>query len=320
MNRTSKFMLTLCCSILSFSMTGFAAEKNVVLASDTKYPITIETERTVAFDNQEKFTIDEITIKENSKDTFSTNQEFIFSVKNKPLSVEDGKTSFYLLFEQSEVSQIFNDNLKVEYKSNEGNLIVTIKESDPSQLESFTLTDIALKQNTDRVRLRTYSLFASDGSNTEMVSMVSDFVEIEEYKNQADKEKLDIQIQINEKTFHVNETEKEFRVPAFISNNGYTMLPIREVTEVFPGTKVVWDNNRKEAGILHGYDYVSIVAGADIMYINGKENVLKNIAEVHDGRMFVSLRDMCRICKIPNEDIIWDNATKTVYINTEVQK
>ena len=320
MNRTSKFMVTLCCSILSFSMIGFVAEKNVALASDTKCPITVEAERSVAFDNQEKITIDGITIKENSKDTFSTNQEFIFSVKNKPLSVEGEKTSFYLMFEENEVSQTFNDNLKVEYKSKEGNLIVTIKESDPNQLESFTLTDITLKQNTDRVRLRTYSLFASDSSNTVMVSMVSDFVEIEEYKNQADKEKLDIQIQINEKTFHVNETEKELRVPAFISNSGYTMLPIREITEVFPGTKVVWDNDRKEAGILYGYDYVSIASGADVMYINGKDNVLKNVAEVHNGRMFVSLRDMCRICNIPSEDIIWDNATKTVYISTEVQK
>lgn len=133
-------------------------------------------------------------------------------------------------------------------------------------------------------------------------------------------ENLDIIIKMNENTLHVNGIERNLRVPAYISKNGYTMLPIREVAEVFPGTKVVWDNNRKEAGILHGYDYVSIVAGADIMHINGKESVLKNVAEVHDGRMFVSLRDMCRICKIPSEDIIWDNATKTVYINTEVQK
>ena len=98
------------------------------------------------------------------------------------------------------------------------------------------------------------------------------------------------------------------------------MLPIREVTEVFPGTKVLWDNSRKEASILYGYDYVSIIAGANVMHINGEENVLKNAAEVHDGRMFVSLRDMCRIYNIPSEDIIWDNTTQTVYITTEVQK
>ena len=175
-------------------------------------------------------------------------------------------------------------------------------------------------QNTNRVRLRTYSLYVSSNSNTEVIPVVPDFVEIEEHKLQVEKEKLDIKIQINEKTFRVNEIEKALKVPAFISKNGYTMLPIREVTEVFPGTKVLWDNNRKEASILYGYDYVSIIAGANVMHINGEENILKNAAEVHDGRMFVSLRDMCRICNIPNEDIIWDNTTQTVYITTEVQK
>lgn len=77
-------------------MTGFAAEKNVEIISDSKYPITVEAERTVAFDNQELIPIDEILIKETSKDTFSANQEFIFSVKNKPLSVEDEKNLLIL--------------------------------------------------------------------------------------------------------------------------------------------------------------------------------------------------------------------------------
>ncbi|MBD9219501.1 MAG: copper amine oxidase N-terminal domain-containing protein [Clostridiales bacterium] len=320
MKRIHKFISTICFIIISFPMTGFAAEKNVEIISDSKYPITVEAERTVAFDNQELIPIDEILIKETSKDTFSANQEFIFSVKNKPLSVEDEKNSFNLMFEQSESVKNFNNNLKVEYKSADGNLIVTIKESDPNKIESFTLTNLTLIQNTNRVRLRTYSLYASSNSDTEVIPVVSDFVEIEEHKLQVEKEKLDIKIQINEKTFCVNEIEKALKVPAFISKNGYTMLPIREVTEVFPGTKVLWDNSRKEASILYGYDYVSIIAGANVMHINGEENVLKNAAEVHDGRMFVSLRDMCRIYNIPSEDIIWDNTTQTVYITTEVQK
>ena len=320
MKRIHKFISIICFIIISFPMTGFAAEKNVEIISDSKYPITVEAERTVAFDNQELIPIDEILIKETSKDTFSANQEFIFSVKNKPLFVEDEKNSFNLMFEQSESVKNFNNNLKVEYKSADGNLIVTIKESDPNKIESFTLTNLTLIQNTNRVRLRTYSLYASSNSDTEVIPVVSDFVEIEEHKLQVEKEKLDIKIQINEKTFCVNEIEKALKVPAFISKNGYTMLPIREVTEVFPGTKVLWDNSRKEASILYGYDYVSIIAGANVMHINGEENVLKNAAEVHDGRMFVSLRDMCRIYNIPSEDIIWDNTTQTVYITTEVQK
>lgn len=310
-------LFVLCCSILSFSITGLAAEKSVVSVSDSKYPITVEAERTDAFDNQEKIPIDEITIKENSKDAFSANQKFIFCVQNKPFAVDVG-VSFNMLFSPNENKTVENDTIKAMYNVENGNLIVTIKESNPNKIESLVLTNLMLKQNTDRVVLRTYSLY--ECSDTELVPVVTDFVEVEEYKEYVDKENLEIVIKVNNGTLLVNGDEKSLRVPAYISNAGYTMLPIREVTEVFPGTKILWDNENKEASILYGPQYVSIKSGATEMYINGEENILRNKAEVKDGRMFVSLRDMCRICNIPSEDIIWDNTTKTVYITTEVQK
>lgn len=144
--------------------------------------------------------------------------------------------------------------------------------------------------------------------------------DIESKKNDPVTKKLEICMKINEDTIQVNGIEKTLRVPAYISRDGYTMLPIRDVTEAFSGTKVVWDNDYKEAEILHGDNYVAISFGTDVMYINGKECVLKKGAEVHDGRMFISLRDICRICNISSEDIIWNNITKTVYISTETHK
>lgn len=306
--------------ILSLTMATsvFAGEAYSFSVADySDYPITIEAETTVAFPEDEIIQIGGITIRENTKEAFSSNQQFILSVK-KIVPVNDETVTFNLKFDQSESEKRFNDNLIVDYKSDEGNLIVTIKESDPDKVESFTLPDLILVQNTNRVVLRTFSLYVSSDSSTEEVSVVSDFVEIEEYKPQPEKEKLDIQIKINEKTFSVNETEKTLRVPAYISKNGYTMLPIREITEVFPGTKVYWENSYKMATILYGYDIVNIIAGDSVMNISGTENTLKNIAEIQDGRMFISLRDMCRICKISSEDIIWDNETKTVYIHTEI--
>lgn len=133
-------------------------------------------------------------------------------------------------------------------------------------------------------------------------------------------ENLDIVINLYEDTILVNGIEKKLRVPAFISRNGYIMLPIREITEVFPDIEVLWNNNCKEAEIFYGQDCISIVSGADEMYINGKASTLKNAAEIQDGRMFVSLRDMCRICAISDEEVQWDNTTKTATIHTEVNK
>ena len=134
----------------------------------------------------------------------------------------------------------------------------------------------------------------------------------------VEKEKLDIAIRMNEKTLQVNGEEKALRVPAYISDKGYTILPVREVTEVFPGVKVLRDNEKKAATILYGYTMVTLTPGGETMYMNGTEAVLQNAAEVKDGRMFISLRDVCRICSVPNEEIHWDTKTKTAFINTYV--
>lgn len=129
---------------------------------------------------------------------------------------------------------------------------------------------------------------------------------------------LNIVIEMNNDIIYLNGEEKELKEPAYISKNGYTMLPIRELTEVFPETNVLWNSEFNEAVISFKDSNVSIVSGSDKMYINSKPIALKNIAEVHNGRMFVSLRDMCQICNIPNENIHWNGITKTVYIGAEI--
>lgn len=128
---------------------------------------------------------------------------------------------------------------------------------------------------------------------------------------------LQITIEMNNDMIYVNGVEKDLREPAYISKNGYTMLPVREVAEIFPETNVLWNSDHEEASISVQGDQASVIAGANSMYINQKYIPLKNTAEVHNGRMFISLRDVCQICSIPDEDIVWDRSTKTVYIDTE---
>lgn len=129
---------------------------------------------------------------------------------------------------------------------------------------------------------------------------------------------LNIIIEMNSDIIYVNGEKKELREPAYISKNGYTMLPVRELTEVFSEANMLWNSERSEAIITFKDSNVSIVSGSDKMYINSKPIALKNIAEVHNGRMFISLRDMCQICNIPNNDISWNSTTKTVNMDTEI--
>ncbi|WP_278873343.1 copper amine oxidase N-terminal domain-containing protein [Anaerotignum lactatifermentans] len=306
-------MIMLCCLILCFPITGFAAESNKIL------PITVNADRTVAYENQKQIPIDKIIVNETNVDSFKENQKFVFTVKNKPVTA-NVSANFYMIFEQEGVVETSDDTLMVESKIEDGKLIVTIKDNDPSKQESFTITNILLKQNVERTALRTYSLYVATESDVELTPVIDNFLEIEEYVEPAEKKPLDIVIRLNDNYLLVNGTEKSLRVPAYLSGAGYTMLPLREVTEVFPNTKVEWDDEYKTASILYGDKYVSIASGANEMYINGIKNLLKNKAEIMDGRMFVSLRDICNICDISDSEIQWDKTTKTVTISTEVYK
>ena len=264
-------ILTLCCVVLAFPMTGYAAESEAIL------PITAKAERTIAYDNQDEIYVAQLVIEESDVDSFAENQEFIFTVKKKP-------------------------------------------ESASTQLESFTIPDLVLKRDTERVILRTHSLFVSLAPDTELMPIIADFIEVEEYVEPPEMEPMDIEIKVDANVLQVNGEEKSLKVPAYISNTGYTMLPLREVTEVFPGIQIGWENEIKTAWLLYGFLYADIQYEAAEMHMNGETVALANPAEIRNGRMFIALRDICRICGILEDEVHWDNETKTVMIHTEVNK
>lgn len=62
------------------------------------------------------------------------------------------------------------------------------------------------------------------------------------------------------------------------------MLPLREVTEVFPGTQIGWESEIKTAWLLYGFLYADIQYGATEMHMNSETVTLANPAEIRDGR------------------------------------
>ncbi|WP_458407301.1 stalk domain-containing protein [Anaerotignum sp.] len=301
MKKEMKRLLSLACAmVLAFPVIGYAADAEVT----QKMPVSVEADCTVTNNSDKELLIENIVIKEVVPDAFSEGNTYSFYVKNMEFTYVDMmKSSGDLIFD-SDILQ-------------EGELVFTVKEANDQEIETISLSGVLMTAKYV-LPVGTYYLYmTSSNMENEKIPVVFDFIKVE---NQVDftKKKLDISIGMSEETLQVNGEKKALRVPAYISDRGYTMLPIREVTEVFPGVKVLWDNEKKEATILYGYDYVSIIAGANVMHINGKENILKNVAEVKDGRMFISLRDVCRICSVPTEDVHWDAQTKTVSINTYV--
>lgn len=292
MKKGLKVTAALCCMAIAMPMTAWAA--------DAELPIKAEAvcANLNVYNGDRKIRIKELKLTEAVPDAFQKDTEYRFYVKNMD-------------FEQAAQMEFAPNTVSASSHTEGGDLIVAIKGASDRKTETITLSDIELT-GVRSLPIGTYSLYmiSSDG---EKVPVVDDFVRV---TNKADLEDLNIEIRMNENKLTVNGTEKSLRVPAYISKAGYTMLPIREVTEVFPYTNVIWEwgNEKDTATIFHGSRLVSVQAGADEMYINGAKVALQNTAEVVNGRMFISLRDISYICGILDKEIHWDAATKTVNI------
>lgn len=285
--------------VLAFPAIGYAADEVT-----QKMPMSVEADCTVANNSDKEILIESIVIKEAVPDAFLKGNTYSFYVKNMEFANIDRMQSSGDLAFDSDVLQ-------------EGRLVFTVKEANDQEIETISLSGVLMTAKYV-LPVGTYYLYmTSSNMGNEKIPVVFDFIKVE---NQVDftKKKLDISIGMSEETLQVNGEKKALKVPAYISDRSYTMLPIREVTEVFPGVKVLWDNENKTATVLYGIMLASITAGADTMNLNGTVVDLQNDAEVKDGRMFISLRDVCRICSVPNEDIHWDTKTKTASINTYV--
>lgn len=104
-------------------------------------------------------------------------------------------------------------------------------------------------------------------------------------------------------------------VPAFIEN-GYTMLPVRAVTEALSGTAVVgWNDPEHQITITFGSRIVSMKVGSNIMTINGTQIPMSSEVIIKDSRSFVPLRDLGVALGLSESKINWDDATKTATLN-----
>lgn len=316
MNQICGCITALCSITLFCSATVYADEIGEKSKNKPMLPITVEVEKIEAFTREDQFQVGRIVITETSENSFSENQQFCFSIKNKPSKLEIQKK--YYEFAEKEKVEVSKDTFMAEYVVQNGNLVVTIKDSDPTKIESFFLPDLTAKKNEPHVVLGTYSLYFSSDTDKKTLPVALDFFEIDEYIPPTPQKPLDIEIKMNEMTLLVNQQKKDLKVPAYISDTGHVMLPVRELSEVFPGMIVLWDNEKKETTILHGADIIIISAGIeDIKYVLENRILLRG-AEIKDGRMFINLRDMCKIYGVKDNEILWDSDEKVVTINTTV--
>lgn len=104
--------------------------------------------------------------------------------------------------------------------------------------------------------------------------------------------------------------------PAYINKDGYTMLPVRAVTEALNGVAAIkWDDATKTATINFGQRVFSMTVNSKVMNINGVQTNLLAAPEIKNERIFLPLRDLGYALGLQDDKINWDSATSTATLN-----
>lgn len=122
-------------------------------------------------------------------------------------------------------------------------------------------------------------------------------------------------VQVGASTMTAGKQTINLDVPAYIKN-GYTMLPVRAITEALSSVAAVnWDDPTHTVTIQFGSRIIKMAVGSKTMVINGVEVAMASECEITDSRAFIPLRDLGYALGLNDSKINWDDATKTATLN-----
>ena len=154
-----------------------------------------------------------------------------------------------------------------------------------------------------------------------MQVLKEDFIVLEQFYPNAQIDSQQICLSLNTNTLTVNGIEKSVRVSPYVSENGYVMLPLRELATALPNLEVAWDKERNTACLYTADRWHDLLAEIPLesqtASFHGQPFALREPATEKDGRTFLSLRDAANICGIRNSEITWDAETQTVRIDKD---
>ncbi len=122
-------------------------------------------------------------------------------------------------------------------------------------------------------------------------------------------------VPVGENYLIAGENQIALDVPAYISADGYTMLPIRAVAYALGinTNSVLWDQPSRTVTIMYGSRIISMQNGQSVMYVSGQAIPMSAAVEIVDGRAFIPMRDLGVALGV--SDIAWDAATRTATLN-----
>ena len=127
-------------------------------------------------------------------------------------------------------------------------------------------------------------------------------------------------VPIGENYLIAGETQVTLDAPAYINDEGYTMLPVRAISTSLgiDNNNVLWDQATRTVTILYGDRIISMTAGSSVMYVNGSSIPTSSSVEIVNDRTFLPMRDLATALGVT--DLTWDTdpttgKTTTVYMN-----
>ncbi len=95
-----------------------------------------------------------------------------------------------------------------------------------------------------------------------------------------------------------------------INRNSRTLLPVRFLAENL-GAAVAWDDATKTATLTTDTTTIAVTIGAPSMTVNGETVALDSPAIIEKSRTYLPLRAIANALGVSNDNITWDDATKT---------
>lgn len=234
---------------------------------------------------------------------------------------EDGKFVFFpegrMQFSEKEPFVIKNDSVEAECFVEDGRLVVKILKAEEGKTETIQLPSHTVSADDVNLEEGRYCLmaeyFAPDTEiPTEKKTVVPHFVNAESESTYIKSWK--ITIPVGGAYLYTAEKPIALDTPAYLSKEGYTMLPLRAVANVFEirPEHIHWNSESKTVTILKGEDIISMQAGEKKISISGSEKTTSGEMEIVNGRAFLPMRDLGNA--FGADEILWDSESKTAVL------
>ncbi|MBQ9092320.1 MAG: hypothetical protein IJY52_08675 [Anaerotignum sp.] len=249
-------------------------------------------------------TMEKMNFWEVAEDAFVTGGEFVFTPEGQ------------MQFADQEAFVVEEGTLKAECKAEDGSLVVQVLQADEKEREVLCMPELKLICEGDPKEKETYALYADYHLGKETVKdvkVVEDFVRTTH--NYIASENWKVVVPVEETYLFSNGKKVEMDTAAYLSKDGYTMLPVRAVANAFGvhPKNVIWNAEDKTVTLLNGQQIIMMKAGEKKILENGTILETSAAMEIVNGRAFLPMRDLGNVLGATN--ITWDNETKTAFLS-----